>query len=69
MKLCINGIICTHSLARLKTLKEPIYTQHEAEAAAGMGNYSLSTPPAFVEVTTMEDDDDNNSGNDSDSDL
>lgn len=55
------------SLARLKTLKEPIYTQHEAEAAAGMGNYSLSTPPAVVEVTQMEDD--QNKSNDSDSDL
>lgn len=55
-------------MTRMKTLKEPIYTQHEAEAAAGMGNYSLSTPPAFVEVTEMEADDDNNSNN-SDSDL
>ena len=55
-------------LARLKILKEPIYTQFEAEAAAGMGNYSLSTPPAFVEVKDMEDDD-NNSNNNSDSDL
>lgn len=62
----------SYSLGRLKTLKEPIYTQHEAEAAAGMGNYRLSTPPAFVEVTEMEDDDSNNNNNnteDSDSDL
>ena len=55
-------------LARLKILKEPIYTQLEAEAAAGMGNYSLSTPPAFVEVKDMEDGD-NNSNNNPDSDL
>ena len=55
-----------YPLARLKTLKEPIYTQHEAEAAAGMGNYILSTPPAFVEVTEMENDDNDNNNSDSD---
>ena len=51
---------------RLKDLKEPIYTQHEAEAAAGMGNYSLSTPPTSVEVIAMEDE---NTSTDSNSDL
>jgi len=50
----------------MKTLKEPIYTQDEAEAAAGMGNYSLSIPPAFVEVTEMEDDDNHSDNSDSD---
>jgi bud site selection protein 20 len=30
---------------RLKALKEPIYTQEEAEKAAGMGNYVLQPPP------------------------
>ena len=30
---------------RLKALKEPVYTQEEAEAAAGMGSYKLPPPP------------------------
>jgi len=53
-------------VGRLKDLKEPIYTQHEAEAAAGMGNYSLSAPPTAAEVTAMEDE---NNSTDYDSDL
>ena len=60
----MSFILLYISLARLKSLKEPIYTQCEAEAAAGMGNYSLSTPPAFVEVTEMQDDDNNYSDSD-----
>ena len=35
---------CCH---RLKTLKEPVYTQQEAERAAGMGNYELNPPEAI----------------------
>ena len=31
-------------LHRMQALKEPIYTQREAEMAAGMGNYILKQP-------------------------
>jgi len=61
MVLCVAMRNC---LFRLKDLKEPIYTQHEAEAAAGMGNYSLTAPPTTAEVTAMEDE-----NNSTDSDL
>lgn len=66
LRVCLIVSLFLYSLARLKSLKEPIYTQQEAEAAAGMGNYSLSTPPALVEVTEMEDDDNNSNNSDSD---
>ena len=60
-------VYCNVKLSpRLKDLKEPIYTQHEAEAAAGMGNYSLSAPPTSAEVIAMEDE---NTSTDSNSDL
>ena len=35
---------CCH---RLKPLKEPVYSQQEAERAAGMGNYKLNPPEAI----------------------
>ena len=35
---------------RMKALSEPVYTQKEADMAAGMGSYSL--PPAPLETTT-----------------
>lgn len=62
----VASLLYLDTFTRLKTLKEPIYTQEEAEAAAGMGNYSLSTPPAFVEVTEMEHEDNNSNNSDSD---
>jgi len=66
----LDGVLCVLQYEivpfRLKDLKQPIYTQHEAEAAAGMGNYSLSAPPTSAEVIAMEDD---NNSTDSNSDL
>ena len=45
------------SIIRLKALKEPVYSQKEAEAAAGMGNYVLCAPDtmAVLQDTVMED--------------
>lgn len=44
------------SIVRLKALKEPVYSQKEAEAAAGMGNYVLYPPDtmAAFQNTDME---------------
>ena len=33
---------------RLTALREPVYTQKEAEMAAGMGHYILPSPPLDV---------------------
>ena len=43
-------------IVRLKALKEPVYSQKEAEAAAGMGNYVLCLPDtmAAFQNTDME---------------
>ena len=35
---------CVACGLRLTALKEPVYSQREAEMAAGMGNYLLKTP-------------------------
>lgn len=36
-------------------MKEPIYTQREAEMAAGMGNYVLKQPDASITDIEMQD--------------
>ena len=41
-------------LARLQALKEPAYSQKEAEMAAGMGNYILKAPSVAVTDICME---------------
>ena len=49
--------VCVHvHCIRLKALKEPVYSQKEAEAAAGMGNYVLCPPDtmAAFQNTDME---------------
>lgn len=40
---------------RMQALKEPVYTQREAEMAAGMGNYVLQQPDAnFTDIDMTE---------------
>ena len=48
--------MCVYVHRRLKALKEPVYSQKEAEAAAGMGNYVLCAPDtmAVLQDTDME---------------
>ena len=56
--ICIPLCVCVCvSIIRLKALKEPVYSQKEAEAAAGMGNYILCAPDtmAVLQDTVMED--------------
>ena len=43
----------THS-TRLQALKEPVYTQKEAEMAAGMGNYILQQPDTNITNVDMD---------------
>ena len=43
----------THS-TRLQALKEPVYTQKEAEMAAGMGNYVLQQPDTNITNVDMD---------------
>ena len=39
----------------MQALKEPIYTQREAEMAAGMGNYILKQPDtSFTDIDMSE---------------
>ena len=54
--VCVCVCVCM-SIIRLKALKEPVYSQKEAEAAAGMGNYVLCAPDtmAVLQDTVMED--------------
>ena len=54
--MCVCVCVCM-SIIRLKALKEPVYSQKEAEAAAGMGNYVLCAPDtmAVLQDTVMED--------------
>ena len=35
---------------RMKALKEPVYTQREADMAAGMGQFQLPVPPLVAPV-------------------
>jgi len=37
------------SIARLGALKEPVYSQKEADMAAGMGNYVIRSPDLQVD--------------------
>ena len=46
--LCTVACFCACSSFRLKALKEPVYSQKEAEAAAGMGNYVLCAPDMIM---------------------
>ena len=39
---------------RLQSLKEPVYTQREAEMAAGMGSYVLQQPDSSVTDVDMD---------------
>ena len=39
---------------RLQALKEPVYSQKEAEMAAGMGNYVLQQPDVTVTDVDMD---------------
>ena len=42
---------------RMQALKQPVYTQKEADMAAGMGNYVLKTPDAsFTDIDMAEQD-------------
>ena len=43
----------THT-ARLQALREPVYTQKEAEMAAGVGNYVLQQPDTKVTNVDMD---------------
>ena len=38
----------------MQALKEPIYTQKEAEMAAGMGNYVLKPPDMCTSLTDID---------------
>ena len=50
--LCIDFVLL---LRRMQALKEPVYTQKEAEMAAGMGNYVLQKPDtSFTDVDMTE---------------
>ena len=40
--------------ARLQALKEPVYTQKEAEMAAGVGNYVLQQPDTNITNVDMD---------------
>ena len=43
------------SSGRLQALKQPVYTQKEAEMAAGMGDYVLKTPDTnFSDMLDIE---------------
>ena len=43
------------SFGRLHALKQPVYSQKEAEMAAGMGDYVLKTPDInFVDMLDIE---------------
>ena len=45
----------THTyFTRLQALKEPMYTQKEAEMAAGMGNYVLQQPDTNITNVDMD---------------
>ena len=49
---------CVHLHYRLQALKEPVYTQKEADMAAGMGNYVLKRPDtSFADADMKEDTD------------
>ena len=39
---------------RLTALKEPVYSQREAEMAAGMGNYVVKSPDVAVTDVNMK---------------
>ena len=40
---------------RMQALKEPVYTQKEADMAAGMGNYVLQKPDtSFTDIDMTE---------------
>ena len=44
-----------NNLYRMQALKEPVYTQKEAEMAGGMGNYVLQKPDtSFTDVDMTE---------------
>lgn len=40
---------------RLQALREPVYSQKEADMAAGMGNYILKAPDVSMTDTCMKD--------------
>ena len=42
---------------RMQALKQPIYTQKEADMAAGMGNYALKQPDTSFTDIDMKDHD------------
>ncbi len=42
------------STLRLQALKEPVYSQKEADMAAGMGSYVLQQPDASVTDVDMD---------------
>ena len=50
-------IHCLH--CRLHALKEPVYSQKEAEMAAGMGNYVIKRPEGSLFDSVMTEADSN----------
>ncbi len=54
--LISEGPLSKVLLYRLHALKEPVYTQKEAEMAAGMGNYILKSPNSALSDVSMKGD-------------
>lgn len=52
LKLCQYTLLLL--LCRLQALKEPAYSQKEAEMAAGMGNYILKAPDVSLTDVCMK---------------
>lgn len=42
---CVTLYVMYLFPCRVKALKEPVYSQHEADQAAGMGSYVVPAPP------------------------
>ena len=47
--LCFVSCVFSCFVARLSALKEPVYSQKEADMAAGMGNYIIRSPDSQVD--------------------
>ena len=53
--LLILIFVVNNNFYRMQALKEPVYTQKEADMAAGMGNYVLQKPDtSFTDIDMTE---------------